>query len=254
MFPHQPGVKFYRAFEGAPLPVRADRSGYGTLPIRAARYCDAVTLASAYGWWVFPPIDFELLWDGRSVFWKYGDVEPWMPLEAAQFPNFAQTFDSVAPDDIRGYSPPFLTALPEPGYVQIWSGMLARTTPDWSLLTRAPANLPLAGGFESFEGIIEYDRWFGPLFTNIRLTRTNLPVCLNTATPLIQVQPLHRAIYSDATMEAMGTVNRLEDFRDSDWADYRQTIVTPNQRPSPPGSYAAAARQRRKREQVPESS
>ena len=60
--------------------------------------------------------------------------------------------------------------------VQIWSGLVARTAPGWSLLVRGPANLPRNLAYEVYEGIVETDRWFGPLFTNIRFTRTNVPV------------------------------------------------------------------------------
>src|SRR5207244_11955854 len=68
-----------------------------------------------------------------------------------------------------------LAAFKEPGVVQIWSGLIARTAPEWSLLVRQPANLARSQGYENYEGIIETDRWFGPLFTNVRLTRTNIP-------------------------------------------------------------------------------
>ncbi len=164
-----PIVTFFRLIEEARLPQRADRAAWGTLPMRAARYCDAVTSASAFGWYLFPPLDFALMWDGSEIFWSYGDHEDFMPLEAAQFPDFSRRFDEAAPEAAKGCSPPFLTALPEAGVVQLWSGMIARTAPGWSLLVRSLANVPHNAGFALSEGIIESDRWFGPLFTNLRL-------------------------------------------------------------------------------------
>jgi hypothetical protein len=80
---------------------------------------------------------------------------------AAQFPGHAARFDEAAPEGLRGCAPPFLTVLPEPGTVQIWTGLMARAAPDWSLLVRAPANLPAPGGYAVYEGIVESDRWFG---------------------------------------------------------------------------------------------
>ena len=80
------------------------------------------------------------------------------------------------------------------GSIQIWSGYLARTAPGWALLSRGPANIPSTQGYEHFEGIAETDTWFGPLFTNIRLTRTNAPVEFNVRYPLFQVQPLLAAM------------------------------------------------------------
>jgi len=242
-----PIITFFRLIEQARLPQRADRAAWGTLPIRAARYCDAVTQASAFGWYLFPPLDFALMWDGSEIFWSYGDVADWMPLEAAQYPDFAARFDAVAPDAARGCSPPFLTALPEPGVVQLWSGMIARTAPDWSLLVRGLANVPHNAGFTLYEGIIESDRWFGPLFTNIRLTRTHSPVQFRSGLPIAQLQPLPRHVYGDATLGAAEAAPSLDDLGEREWADYIATVVKHNDDPDrAPGRYAVAARKRRK--------
>jgi hypothetical protein len=239
-------VRFHRLIPAAPLPQRADRSAFGTLPTRATRYCDAVTSAAAFGWHVHVPMDFSLLWDGEAIFWTYGDVGEWLPLGAAQFPHYAAAFDAVAPEAARGCSPPFLTALPEPGVVQLWTGLIARTDPGWSLLIRSPANLPPVGGIAHFEGIVETDRWFGPLFINLRLTRTHAPISLITDLPIAQVQPLPRAAYSDQVLDG---VAHAEGLGETDWADYIDTIVRPNEDPDRQmGQYAVAARKRRRAE------
>jgi hypothetical protein len=241
-------VRFYRMIESARAPQRADRSAAGTLPTRAFRYCEAVTTASGFGWWVFPPTELRLVWDGESIFWHYPGAPDWLPLEtAAQFPHQAARFDQAAPADLQGCSPPFLTALPEPGAIQIWTGLFARTAPDWSLLVRAPANLPLRAGHSMYEGVVETDLWFGPLFTNLRLTRTNQPVLLQPDVPLAQVQPLPRIAYDDATLDAMDFVPDLAGLQPEDWSDYHRTIVLPNLSPDVgPGRYATAVRRRRR--------
>jgi hypothetical protein len=241
-------VRFYRMIERARMPQRADRSAAGTLPTRAFRYCDAVTAASGFGWWVFPPMDLQLLWDGESIYWHYPGATDWLLLQsAAQFPHQSTRFDAAAPPELQGCSPPFLTALPEPGAVQIWTGLIARSAPDWSLLVRAPANLPCAGGYALYEGVVETDHWFGPLFTNLRLTRTDRPVALRSEFPLAQVQPLPRLAYGDETLDAMDVVPDMTGFQAEDWADYHRTVVMPNlASDTRPGSYAVAARRRRK--------
>ena len=63
------------------------------------RYCDALTSATGYGYWLFPPMDFRLLWDGEQVFWSYGEDETWLPISgtdsgAVQFPHYAAAFDA----------------------------------------------------------------------------------------------------------------------------------------------------------------
>ena len=241
-----PIVRFHQLTRHGRSPVRADRSACGTLPTRAVRYCEALTSATAYGWWLFPPIDLELLWDGSDIFWRCDEAPDWMPLlPSAQLPGYATEFDSVAPEALKGCSPPFLTALPEPGTLQLWTGLIAQTAPDWHLLVRAPANLPPIGGVCLFEGIVETDRWFGPLFTNLRLTRTNVPIELNPELPFLQVQPVHRALYGNA-LEQFEQVPDLKQLRPDEWKAFHQTIVKPNTDPHRrQGQYAVDTRRRR---------
>ena len=241
-----PTICFYRLIQQARLPQRADRSAAGTLPTRAYRYCEAVTTAAGYGWWVFPPTDLQFLWDGHDIFWQCTGGSDWLPLmPAAQFPDFSARFDATAPESLAGCSPPFLTALPEPGTLQIWTGLIARTAPDWSLLIRAPANLPSPGGYALYEGIIETDRWFGPLFTNLRFTRSHTPVRLRDDFPFAQVQPLPRIAYSEAALHATSTIADMAQFKVGDWDDYQTTIATPNEHPDRVhGAYAVGARRR----------
>jgi Family of unknown function (DUF6065) len=241
-----PIIRFYRLIDEARFPQRADRSAAGTLPTRAYRYCDAVTTAASFGWWVFPPADLQFQWDGHDIFWQRTGAPDWLPLmPAAQFPDFAARFDAAAPGSLMGCSPPFLTALPEPGTLQIWTGLMARTAADWSLLIRAPANLPTPGGYSMYEGIVEADRWFGPLFTNVRFTRTHVPVRMRADFPLAQVQPLPRIAYADATLASAANVPDMTGLKASDWADYGTTIAVPNDDPDRAyGAYAVSARKR----------
>jgi hypothetical protein len=244
-----PLVTFHRFVSNARLPQRADRSAAGSMPTRAFRYCEAMVSAAAFGWYIFPPIGFSLLWDGTDVRWTWDGVEGWHPLSVAQFPGFAAQFDEAAPEDTRGFSPPFIGAMQEPGLIQFWSGIVARTAPGWSLLVRAPANLPRKSGYELYEGIVETDRWFGPLFAALRLTRTDTPIAFRPDQPIFQVQPLPRHVYAEQTLNNYELVPDLSGLRPDDWDDYYETVVRPNvQTNRPRGAYAAATRKRRKGE------
>src|SRR6186997_4096 len=231
-----PLVTFYRFIPECRMPQRADSSAAGSLPTRAFRFCEAIRMASAFGWYVFPPIRVSFMWDGGTdITWTYQGADDWYPLKTAQFPGFAEQFDAAAPDDIKGFSPPFVGALQEPGVVQIWSG----------LLVRGPANLPRSLAYEVYEGIVETDRWFGPLFTNIRLTRTNVPVELNPELPFMQVQPVRRALYGNA-LEQYQLVPELKNLRPDEWKAFHETVVAPNTDPQRrQGQYAVDTRRRR---------
>jgi hypothetical protein len=140
-----------------------------------------------------------------------------------------------------------LTALPEPGTLQIWTGLMVRTLPGWHILVRAPANLPLSGGFVLYEGIVEADTWFGPLFTNLRFTRTHSPITLQPDFPLLQLQPIAASTYTDEVLNATRLVPGMNGIGETDWNGYHRTIVIPNEDPDRPfGAYAKQARKRRK--------
>jgi hypothetical protein len=215
------------------------------------RYCDALTSATGYGYWIFPPMDFRLKWDGEQVFWSYGLDETWAPLSgtdsgAVQFPGYADAFDAAAPDSLRGYSPPFLTALPESGGVQMWTGLLAKTRPGWSLSVRPPVNLPAIPGIVAWEGIVETDLWFGPLFTNFRITRTDITVHMRSQIPFIQVQPVPQLAYREEILAAFAC-SEASDVSAAEWEQLGQVLLP---HPDPDhsvrqGLYAVTVRKRR---------
>jgi hypothetical protein len=176
------------------------------------------------------------------VIWTYDGVEDWFPLTTAQFPNFAPYFDDAAPEDIKGYSPPFLSSFIEPGVLQIWSGLTMRTAPGWAALVRAPANFVRNRGYECYEGIVETSNWFGPLFINVRLTRTHHPIEFDPNFPFLQVQPIPREAYG-AAVENFSIIENLTDFGEAEWNDFRHTVVRPNKDPHRKlGDYAVGLR------------
>jgi len=183
-------MTFYRFIPTARKPIRADASAGGTIPTRSFRYCEPIRTASSFGWYFFPPMDFGLLWDGSDVLWSHAGQPEWKPLARQHFPNFAKHFNKKAPADCKGYAVPFLGSTHEPGIVNIWSGWVGRSAPGWNTLIRPVANLPQPGGWESYEDVVETDRWFGALFVNIRLRRTGVPILVKRELPLFQAQPL----------------------------------------------------------------
>jgi len=242
-------VEFVRLIrEGIP-PKRAERSAAGYLPGRAMRYCDAMTAATGYGYWIFPPMDIRLIWDGEQVFWSYGEDQRWLPLSgtdsrAVQFPNYAEEFDATAPENLGGCSPPFLTALLEPGGLQMWTGLLVQTRPGWSISVRSPVNLSGTPGLATWEGIVETDLWFGPLFTIFRITRTDTPVHIRAQVPILQVQPIPQLAYREEVLGSFA-VTDATDMASEDW-DRLGRVLLPNPHPTiRQGEYAVMVRKRR---------
>jgi hypothetical protein len=246
-------VCFFRLIPEAPPPRRADRAVGGTVPTRGFRYCEPLCTASAFGWYVFPPTNFSLRWDGYDVSWSLGDGE-WHNLDTMQYPGFSDFFDEHCPPEVRGCAPPLLAVGAEPGIVSVWTGLLASTLPGWSLLIRAPANLAHSNRYDSYEGIIETDRWLGPLFTNIRLTKTDVAIDFRRDTPFLQVQAIPREVYEDETLSRFSVGEDIGAVTPEFWSRYRQTVVEPGTGYEREKAYYAKQVRRRGRSGAPPGS
>lgn len=244
---HSSKIKFFRMIPSAPRPIPADGSAAGTVPMRAYRYCEPMRLASSIGWYVFPPIDFSLIWDGVNIKWKCDGLEQWVPLDSSQFPKFSSTFDTHSPAHIQGYAPPFLASVVQPGVFQVWSGLIAKTTKDWFLCVRPPINLPKQRHATSFEGVIETDKWFGPLFTNFQIEQTNTVISFKRSEPLFMVHLVHSSSLKES--KDFDFCEGLPDFTAEDWKLYQDTVVDRVGERRVPGSYAIESRRARKRDE-----
>ena len=200
------------------------------------------------GWYMFPPKDFQLLFDGTETF--FADGETWEPLISENFePEFMELWNAHAPEAMQDRPPPFLSTSFVPGVVQIWTGLLVATDPGWSSHVGPIANADFWGAFRCFEGVVETDR-FGPwpVFINIRISATNRPIYFMRDRPLFQLRPIPR----DAVAIRAKTAD-WHDFQDAmsdeDWQGLAGTLRSADPREEPdrkPGQYAVRARKRAK--------
>jgi len=115
------------------------------------------------------------------------------------------------------------------------------------MLLRPTANLPRNPAIEFYEGIVDTDQWFGPLFTNIRICRTDTPVRFDEHAPMLLAQPVPQIVYSDQVLESVQVFEGLSALNAAEWGAYQKTIVEPNQDPDRRvGVYATEARRRGK--------
>jgi len=249
-----PVVSFFRAYPYAIPAMRADKSALGTLPARAHQYCEAVTTASGFGWYVFPAADVQLWFDGVDTFIANGDT--WEKLLVTNLPDSDTWWKQYCPSELADRAPPFVSTLGVPGFVQIWTGLLVESAKDWSILCRPIANYPKSNNHFCFEGIVETDDYSpAPLFINIKLQNTGDSIVFPADEPLFQVQPIHRSCYSPRQLSnyenrEVGGDEGLKGLSDAQWAGYTKTVksLDPLAGEHELGQYARETRQREKRE------
>ncbi|MFL6799073.1 MAG: hypothetical protein ACJ8F3_16870 [Xanthobacteraceae bacterium] len=107
---------------------------------------------------------------------------------------------------------------------------------------RGVANLPQSLGYHMMEGIIETDNWFGPLFNNVRIIKTDVPISFRSDIPFLQVQPVRKDIYADKLLQSFA-VKELHELSEENWQAFQRTVVTPNQSAERKrGQYAVSVR------------
>lgn len=241
-------MQFYKVYPDAVSPMKAEKSGLGTLPTAAFQYCEPVRTASSHGWLIFPPKDIFLKFDGKEVFTLVDGA--WEELSHLYFENaFWQHWDNVVPDAVRGMRVPYLSTTFYPGLIQIWSGLLVETESGFSSHVRPIANHFRSNSYVTYDGIVRTDihkPW--PLFGNIRLTATDHVIKIDKHVPLFQIQKVMNDCLKDTeaicqdVMSNSSTANSAI-FSEDMWRSFSGTVRDANaSQPRKIGDYAAAVR------------
>jgi hypothetical protein len=252
-----PNVEFFLFDAQAPPPEPASPTVRGALPSRAVQRCAPITDASGYGWYLFPPVDFALRWDGQTMDFarlEGNESAGWQSLagqQAVALPEETRALDR-APEQFRAdfdlfeshegqFS--FIDADPRSGNTcEITPAVTARTAPGWSLLIRPPANWAQPRYHQVLEGVLDTE-WFGAKLTIIvRLLEVNQVVRFYRNLPIAVAQPVPRIAIEAAQRAGARVVRGIENFPDDAWARY---IENRRRRVSGKGQGSYRAQQRR---------
>ena len=239
-------IEFYHVLSTDALPKPADPTLAGSMPLRAFKYCEPVTAASGFGWYLYPPINFDLKWDGHLCSWRRAQSgRRWTPLRTVVPLDFSDQHKQQAirtGEDFMG-SLPMLSHTPEYGIIQLWSGLVVRTKPGWVSLVRSLVNYPHEDATEFLDGIIETDWWIGPLLSVMRITKSDVSIEFRTSRPFAQLQLVRREAYCPTTMNAVKNHAGLESWPTDVWQGFTKTLskMSVNRRP---GAYKRQVRSR----------
>lgn len=232
-----PKVEFFLLNPDSPPPEPASPSVRGILPTRGVQMCTPLTAASGLGWYLFPPVDFALRWDGQTTdFALLVENEPaeWRSLSGAYELSLDGDNEALAraPErfkadlDIFDYHKgrlPFIDVDPRLGNTcEIISGMLARTPEGWSLLVRDVPNWPKARDHQILEGIVD-TWWFGSFVPiMIRLLETGRVVRFHRTIPWAVVQLVPRVALEGSHEASPDPVRGIENLPDDIWDRFVQ--------------------------------
>jgi Family of unknown function (DUF6065) len=258
-------VEFYSLYPDVRGPELASPDLRGAMPARAARVCAPMTVASGFGWYVYPPVDFAVRWDGRCAEWSLlEENEPtgWLSLSGGVTGRLPAAPDALraAPDRFQADfdvfdkygGVPFIEADPHDGQtLEVITGVLARTPPGWWLLVRDVPNRPHGRDHQILEGMVETDWYRAYLPTMVRLNRQNATVRFHRRAPIMAVQPIPRAAVEMARRPPLAH-RGLGEFPDDVWEEF-VAWRRYKQQPSTVATYVREQRERARRRRAEEA-
>ena len=196
-------LKVWRLHPSSCPIVPAEKTLHGAANRAGVRWCGPFTNANRAGWWVFPPVDVDIVWKGGSDF-EHDVLTPYSDADSHLIRFLLRDDDEV---DVDSWLPEegrtkFSWGLVDEGVVQIWTGCMFETPPGWGLHIRSPINSS-PQPFHVMEAVLEtdwlrYDIWLNIAFDRqnevARLRRDDWP-------PVAQLVPVPRETY-EAQWEA----------------------------------------------------
>jgi hypothetical protein len=209
----------------------AEKTLRGDASSAALRWCGPFAHANEYGFWVFPPVDLDVIWHGgRSFEHRFETI--YTDDDASVVSRLQRT------DDKYRYVPrrkvEFGSTLES--VVSIWTGCIFQTPPGWGLMIRDPVNIGASTIFQTQEAILEtdwlpYDIWINLLFVQqekwARIRRSD------SWPPIAQLLPVPKAAYDqrwrliDGPLETTSSkgrdlFNRWIDYNYKKWVEKGQ--------------------------------
>lgn len=230
----RPIVEFFSIYPDIRPPEPASRDVRGSLPARAAKVCTPLTAAASFGWYIYPPADFAVRWDGDETQWTLLEAnEPvaWRSLGGGHDGSLPIARDAIAQvpesrrDDLDifdryGGAPAFIDADPRsPDRLEIVTGLLARTRPGWLLHISEAPNWPGPEGVQIYEGLVECEWYRSFLPTIMRLTTQGKVVRFYRNLPIMAARAVPAAVV-EANRGPIAVHRGIADLPDDVWDEF----------------------------------
>lgn len=248
-------IDFFSIYPDARLPTPASDTLLGSMPLKAAQYCLPLKDACGAGYYVYPPVDFAISYNGRTtkISWldDHGEPDRWISLEggtAPRLPNVSSIFvdvDEKRLQDLAAAMPPegpgFINANPKVlSEVEITTGLIARTPPGWAVQVTDLVNWPSHRPFEVLSGTVRTS-WFRGYIPTILRFREAGEARFFRRHPMCQLQIVPEQDILPSQSQGGAQCGGLAGWPDDIW---KQFLIsrTPRHEHAHPGTYQKAAR------------
>lgn len=224
-----PILKVYSLHPNSCRIEKADIQLNGYANKEAIKFCGPYKFANQMGYWIYSPVDIDIMWKGGRDFEHvlHGSYDN---SDYQIVSNLIKDEDPITNNNVW-ISPhegrtKLTFGLVEEGLVQIWTGCIFKTPPNWCLQIRSVVNFP-ERGFQIMNGILDTDWMFYDIWININFSVKNewIKIRKDDKTPLAQIIPIPRESYDKNWELSYQQVNRDNEEAESVftyWLKYNQ--------------------------------
>lgn len=205
--------------------VQAEKTLNGSAHKEGVKWCHPFSTVNRFGWWIFPPIDLDFSYNGKTF--NYEFFEEFDDSDVELVRKNVRAEDQVSPEMWcpKGGRTKFSWGAVEPNVLQMWTGLIFQTPPGWSLQIRSPINCN-PQPFHVMEGILETDWMQYDIWLNIVVDRNDelIQFRKNGWPPIAQIVPVFREAYQNWDLQVQdlnrnsAEANQVFDY----WIHYNQ--------------------------------
>lgn len=185
----------------------AEKTCKGTANAAGVKWCGPYSSANRMGFWIYAPIDFDFICDNGN--YKVNMLEEFSDEDYKIVKSLEKPEDNF---DLERWMIPgvgrtkFTWGAVEKNVVQIWTGLIFKTPPEWSLLIRSPINFPKTNFFV-MEGILETEWLQYDIWINL-VCPIDQVVSIRKEMPLAHLIPIHRDSFDEDWQIQTNVINR----------------------------------------------
>jgi len=181
----------------------------------ALKFCGPYKFANQIGFWLYSPVDIDITWKGGREFehtihgsYDNSDYKIINDLIKDDDP-ISKNGVWISPQEGRTK---FTFGSVEDGVVQIWTGLILKTQPNWCLQISSCINFP-DRGFEVMNGVLDTDWMFYDIWVNLVFKNKDQCVKIrkNDSIPLAQLVPIPRETYNSDWIVEQQPINRQDE-------------------------------------------
>jgi hypothetical protein len=175
---------------------QAEKTCLGTANEAAVKWCGPYTSANQFGFWLYPPVDMQFVYDGNRFIY---DTEKYSNEDYVTVKSLVKSSDKSVvekwcmPDTGRTK---FTWGAAEQNVVQIWTGLIFETPPGYCLQIRSPINFPKTD-YHVMEAILETDWMHYDIWINLVCDTNNKQITITKDFPIAQLIPIKRESTKD---------------------------------------------------------